>query len=93
MFKFKELIEVHFDELVKNVTSEHGKVYSDAKGELTRGMEVVEYVCGIPELLKGKHSCNVGSSVDSWSMMQPLGVCAGIPHLIFRQWFLCGCTR
>jgi malonate-semialdehyde dehydrogenase (acetylating) / methylmalonate-semialdehyde dehydrogenase len=83
MFKFKELIEANFDELVSLITTEHGKVYSDAKGELTRGLEVVEFVCGIPELLKGEHSCNVGSSIDSWSMMQPLGVCAGITPFNF----------
>ncbi|MFV0438834.1 MAG: CoA-acylating methylmalonate-semialdehyde dehydrogenase [Desulfopila sp.] len=83
MFAFKSLIEEHMDELIAIITSEHGKVYSDAKGELTRGLEVVEYVCGIPELLKGEHSCNVGTAIDSWSMMQPLGVCAGITPFNF----------
>lgn len=83
MFKFKELIEKHFDELARLITEEHGKVFSDAKGELTRGLEVVEFVCGIPHLLKGEHSINVGSDVDSWSMMQPLGVCAGITPFNF----------
>ena len=60
MFKFKELVEKHADELSEMITSEHGKVFSDAKGELTRGLEVVEFACGIPHLLKGEHSLNVG---------------------------------
>ena len=76
MFKFKELIEKNSDELTKIIVSEHGKVYEDAKGSLTRGLEVVEFACGIPQLLKGEFTENVGSSVDSWSVRQPLGVCA-----------------
>ena len=78
MFKFKELIEKNYDELTKIIVSEHGKVYEDAKGSLTRGLEVVEYACGIPQMLKGEFTENVGSNVDSWSIRQPLGVCAGI---------------
>ncbi|MBS9405745.1 aldehyde dehydrogenase family protein, partial [Halomonas sp. TRM85114] len=62
---------------------EHGKVFSDAKGEVTRGLEVVEFACGIPHLQKGEHSMNVGTGVDSYSMMQPLGVCAGISPFNF----------
>ncbi|MDX7645914.1 aldehyde dehydrogenase family protein, partial [Aeromonas caviae] len=62
---------------------EHGKVFSDAQGELTRGLEVVEFACGIPHLLKGEHSLNVGRGVDSHSMMQPVGVCAGITPFNF----------
>ena len=69
--------------LARTITMEHGKVFSDAKGEVIRGMEVVEFACGIPHLQKGEHSCNVGSSVDSWSMQQPLGVCAGITPFNF----------
>ncbi|PXF30019.1 methylmalonate-semialdehyde dehydrogenase [Pokkaliibacter plantistimulans] len=83
LFKFKELIEQHFDELAEIITEEHGKVFSDAKGELIRGLEVVEFACGIPHLQKGEHSVNVGSNVDSWSMMQPLGVVAGITPFNF----------
>ena len=83
MFKFKELIERHADELAKLITSEHGKVFSDAKGELTRGLEVVEFACGIPHLLKGEHSLNVGRDVDSYSQMMPMGVCAGISPFNF----------
>ena len=83
LFKFKELIEKNSDELTKIIVSEHGKVYEDARGSLTRGLEVVEFACGIPQLLKGEFTENVGTSVDSWSMRQPLGVCAGITPFNF----------
>ena len=101
MFKFKELIEKNSDELTKIIVSEHGKVYEDAKGSLTRGLEVVEYACGIPQLLKGEFTENVGSNVDSWSTRQPLGVCAGItpfnfpamvPMWMFPMAIACGNT-
>ena len=83
IFKFKELIEKNSDEIIKLIVSEHGKVYEDAKGSLTRGLEVVEFACGIPHLLKGEFSENVGTDVDSWSIRQPLGVCAGITPFNF----------
>ena len=83
MFKFKELIEKNSDKLTKIIVSEHGKVYGDAQGSLTRGLEVVEFACGIPQLLKGEFTENVGTNVDSWSMRQPLGVCAGITPFNF----------
>ncbi len=83
MFKFKTLIEQHMDELAAIITAEHGKVLSDAKGSVIRGLEVVEFVCGIPHLLKGEFSENVGTNVDSWAMRQPLGVCAGITPFNF----------
>ncbi len=83
MFRFKALMEENIDELAQMITLEHGKVLSDAKGELTRGIEVVEFACGIPHLLKGEHSLNVGRGVDSFSLMQPLGVCAGISPFNF----------
>mgnify|MGYP001191295026 FL=1 len=83
LFKFKELIEKNYDELTKIIVSEHGKVYEDAKGSLTRGLEVVEFACGIPQLLKGEFTENVGTNVDSWSTRQPLGVCAGITPFNF----------
>ena len=83
MFKFKELIEKNFDELTKLIVSEHGKVYEDAKGSLIRGLEVVEFACGIPPVLKGEFSENVGTNVDSYSMRQPLGVAAGITPFNF----------
>ena len=83
MFKFKELIEKNSEEFAKLIVSEHGKVYEDAKGSLTRGLEVVEFACGIPQMLKGEFTENVGSEVDSWSIRQPLGVCAGITPFNF----------
>lgn len=83
MFKFKVLIEEHRDALAKLITEQHGKVLSDAHGEITRGLEVVEFASGIPHLLKGEHSLNAGSGVDSHSMMQAVGVCVGITPFNF----------
>ena len=83
IFKFKELIEKNSDELTKLIVSEHGKVFEDARGSLTRGLEVVEFACGIPHLLKGNHSINVGTNVDSYDIRQPLGICAGITPFNF----------
>ncbi|MCX7043117.1 MAG: CoA-acylating methylmalonate-semialdehyde dehydrogenase [Gammaproteobacteria bacterium] len=83
LFKFKELLEANADDIALAITSEHGKVLSDARGELTRGIEVVEFACGIPHLLKGEHSMNVGSGVDSYSEYSPLGVVAGITPFNF----------
>ncbi|MFN4282983.1 MAG: CoA-acylating methylmalonate-semialdehyde dehydrogenase [Alphaproteobacteria bacterium] len=83
MFKFKELIERHADELAKLITAEHGKVHSDALGSLQRGLEVVEFATGIPHLLKGEFSENVGTDVDGYSLRQPIGVCAGITPFNF----------
>ena len=83
MFRFKELLEAHAGDLAKIITSEHGKVLSDARGEVTRGLEVVEFACGIPHLLKGEHSMNVGRDVDSWTEYAPLGVVAGITPFNF----------
>ena len=83
LFRFKDLIEKNLDALAAIVTSEHGKVLSDAKGSVTRGLEVVEFACGIPHLLKGEFTNNVGSGIDSWSMRQPLGVCVGITPFNF----------
>ncbi|CAG8999313.1 MAG: Putative 3-oxopropanoate dehydrogenase [Candidatus Celerinatantimonas neptuna] len=83
MFKFKELLEHNTKELATLISQEHGKTHSDAKGELTRGIEVVEFACGIPHLLKGEFSSHVGTGVDSFSMMQPLGVCVGITPFNF----------
>ncbi len=81
--KYKELIETNIDELAKLVCVEHGKTFEDAKGSVTRGLEVVEFACGIPHLLKGEFSQNVGTNIDSWSIRQPLGVCAGITPFNF----------
>lgn len=83
LFRFKELLERHGEEISALITAEHGKVLSDAAGSLTRGAEVVEFVCGIPHLLKGSYSENVGTGVDSFSFRQPLGVCVGITPFNF----------
>jgi malonate-semialdehyde dehydrogenase (acetylating)/methylmalonate-semialdehyde dehydrogenase len=83
LFRFKALLDARVDELAALITSEHGKVLADARGEVTRGIEVVEFACGIPHLLKGEFSDNVGSGVDCWSLRQPLGVCAGITPFNF----------
>ena len=83
MFKFKQLLEEHADEIAAAITDEHGKVFDDAMGEFGRGVEVVDYACGIPELLKGEFSKNVGPGIDSWSDFQPLGVVAGITPFNF----------
>jgi malonate-semialdehyde dehydrogenase (acetylating)/methylmalonate-semialdehyde dehydrogenase len=83
LFKFKDLVEAHMDEIAELVTAEHGKTLLDAKGSITRGLEVVEFACGIPHLLKGEFTENVGTSVDSFSIRQPLGVCAGITPFNF----------
>jgi malonate-semialdehyde dehydrogenase (acetylating)/methylmalonate-semialdehyde dehydrogenase len=83
MSKLKVLLEEHAEEICAMITAEHGKVLSDAMGELQRGIENVEYASYVPELLKGEHSKNVGPSIDSWSEFQPLGVAAGITPFNF----------
>ena len=83
MFALRDLIERHLDEISVLVADEHGKVVSDAKGEVIRGLEVVEYACGIPTLLKGEFSEQVSTDVDAYSFRQPLGVCAGITPFNF----------
>lgn len=83
LFRFRDLIDKHINDLAALITQEHGKIISDAVGEVTRGLEVVEFASGIPHLLKGEHSESVGSGVDSWSLRQPLGVCAGITPFNF----------
>ena len=83
MFAFRELINDHMDELARIISSEHGKTVDDAKGEVIRGLEVVEYACGIAELLKGEFSEQVSTDIDLHSFRQPLGVCAGITPFNF----------
>ncbi|MDG3087767.1 CoA-acylating methylmalonate-semialdehyde dehydrogenase [Vibrio hannami] len=83
MYRFKLLLEQNQDKICELISREHGKVLSDAKGELARGIENVEFACGIPELLKGEHSRNVGRNIDAWSEFQPLGVVAGITPFNF----------
>jgi malonate-semialdehyde dehydrogenase (acetylating) / methylmalonate-semialdehyde dehydrogenase len=83
MFALRDLIERHLDELSELVADEHGKVVSDARGEVVRGLEVVEFACGIPTLLKGEYSEQVSTDVDAYSFRQPLGVVAGITPFNF----------
>ncbi len=83
MFRFKELVEGNADALAAVISSEHGKVVSDAHGSLARGLEVVEFACGIPHLLKGEFTEQAGRGIDAWTTRQPLGVCAGITPFNF----------
>jgi len=101
LFRFKELLDRNLDELAQLVALEHGKVINDARGSVTRGIEVVEFACGAPHLLKGTFSENVGTNVDSHSVRQPVGVCAGItpfnfpamvPMWMFPMAIACGNT-
>ncbi|WP_375398164.1 CoA-acylating methylmalonate-semialdehyde dehydrogenase [uncultured Sphingomonas sp.] len=83
MFRFKELIESHMDELAELLSREHGKVVADSKGDIQRGLEVVEFVCGIPHLLKGEHTEGAGPGIDVYSLRQPIGIAAGITPFNF----------
>ena len=83
MFKFLELLNLHKDELAHAITAEHGKVFTDAQGEVTRGIEIVEFACGIPQLLKGDYTEQVSTGIDNWTLRQPLGVVAGITPFNF----------
>jgi malonate-semialdehyde dehydrogenase (acetylating)/methylmalonate-semialdehyde dehydrogenase len=100
-FKFKELLETHHEALAALITREHGKVLSDARGEVVRGIEVVEFATGIPHLLRGEFTDQISSGIDAWSMRQPLGVCAGVtpfnfpvmvPMWMFPMAIACGNT-
>jgi malonate-semialdehyde dehydrogenase (acetylating)/methylmalonate-semialdehyde dehydrogenase len=83
LFKFKELLNKHHDELAMLITREHGKVFTDAQGEVVRGIEVVEFACGIPNLLKTDFTDQIGGGIDNWNLRQPLGVVAGITPFNF----------
>ncbi len=83
MFKFLQLLGEHKDELAEAITKEHGKVFTDARGEVARGIDIVEFACGIPQLLKGDYTEQVGSGIDNWTTRQPLGVVAGITPFNF----------
>jgi malonate-semialdehyde dehydrogenase (acetylating)/methylmalonate-semialdehyde dehydrogenase len=83
LFRFRELLVREAERLARVITSEHGKTLADARGELQRGIEVVEFACGIPHLLKGEYAESVGTGVDSYSQRQPLGVCAGVSPFNF----------
>ncbi len=83
MQTFLSLLNAHRDDIAALITSEHGKVFADAQGEVTRGIEIVEFACGIPQLLKGDYTDQVSAGVDNWTMRQPLGVVAGITPFNF----------
>jgi malonate-semialdehyde dehydrogenase (acetylating) / methylmalonate-semialdehyde dehydrogenase len=83
MFEFKRLVEARMDELAELLSSEHGKVIADSKGDIQRGLEVIEFACGIPHVLKGEYTEGAGPGIDVYSMRQPLGVCAGITPFNF----------
>jgi len=83
MFKFLELLNQHRDELARMITAEHGKVFTDAQGEVTRGIEIVEFATGIPQLLKSGFTDQVSTGIDNWVLRQPLGVVAGITPFNF----------
>src|SRR3954447_16956643 len=89
LFRFRELLHARVDELAEIVTSEHGKVLSDARGEVARGLEVVEFACGISQVLKGEHSDGVSSNVDVFSIRQPLGVVTVISPFNFPAMVPC----
>ncbi|CAP44386.1 CoA-acylating methylmalonate-semialdehyde dehydrogenase [Bordetella petrii] len=89
LFNFKTLLDKHQDELAALITAEHGKVFSDAKGEVVRGIEVVEFACAAPQLLKGQYTDQIGGGIDNWSMRQPLGVVAGITPFNFPMMVPC----
>ena len=83
MFKFLELVQAEYDDLARLLSSEHGKTFADAKGDIQRGLEVVEFACGIPHLLKGEYTEGAGPGIDLYSVRQPLGVVAGITPFNF----------
>jgi malonate-semialdehyde dehydrogenase (acetylating)/methylmalonate-semialdehyde dehydrogenase len=83
LFKFLELMNQRRDDLARIITAEHGKVFTDAQGEVTRGIEILEFSCGIPQLLKGDFTDQVSTGIDNWTMRQPLGVVAGITPFNF----------
>ncbi|MBN9990628.1 aldehyde dehydrogenase family protein, partial [Listeria monocytogenes] len=83
MFNFKALVEAHIDELAALLSSEHGKVIADSKGDIQRGLEVIEFCCGIPHVLKGEFTQGAGPGIDVYSMRQPLGIGAGITPFNF----------
>jgi malonate-semialdehyde dehydrogenase (acetylating)/methylmalonate-semialdehyde dehydrogenase len=89
MFKFKALLDAHHEELAELVTRDHGKLFSDSKGEVLRGIEVVEFACGIPNLLKSDFSDQVAGDIDNWNLRQPLGVVAGVTPFNFPMMVPC----
>ena len=101
MFNFKRLIEEHADELALMISEEHGKVLADSRGDIQRGLDVIEFACGIPHLTKGEYSQGAGPGIDVYSMRQPIGVAVGItpfnfpamiPMWMFGVAIATGCT-
>ena len=92
LMTYKNLVEAEMDELAHLLSSEHGKVIADAKGDLIRGLEVIEFACGVPHLMKGEYTESAGPGIDVYSMRQPLGVVAGISPFNFPamipMWFM-----
>ncbi len=78
LLRFLDLMNRHRDSVADMITAEHGKVFADAQGEISRGIEIIEFACGVPQLLKGDYSDQVATGIDNWTLRQPLGVVAGI---------------
>ncbi len=89
LFRFLELMNQHRDTIAAMITAEHGKVFSDAQGEVTRGIDIIEFACGIPQLLKGDFTDQVSTGIDNWTLRQPLGVVAGITPFNFPAMVPC----
>ena len=93
LFKFKALLDEQREEIARRISAEHGKTHADALGEVARGIEVVDFVCGIPHLLKGDFSRNVGPNIDTYSDRESWASWRASLRSIFPPWFRCGCTR
>src|ERR1700677_4982510 len=89
MFKFKQLLDAHQDELAELVTRDHGKLFSDSQGEVLRGIEVLEFACAIPTLLKTDFTDQISAGIDHWNLRQPLGVVAGVTPFNFPMMLPC----
>ena len=92
-FRYRQLVEENFDRICESVSREHGKTLAEARGSAYRGIENIEYACGIPTLLMGDTLENLARGVDCETMHQPLGVCVGITPSTSRPWCRCGCFR
>jgi malonate-semialdehyde dehydrogenase (acetylating)/methylmalonate-semialdehyde dehydrogenase len=90
---FLALLNQHKDTLAAIITAEHGKVFTDAQGEVSRGIDIVEFACGIPQLLKGDYTDQVSTGIDNWTLRQPLGVVAASHPSTSRAWCRAGCSR
>src|SRR3990167_3321352 len=89
LFNFKALLEKNIDKIAALLTAEHGKTFDDAKGEVLRAIELVEFSCGTPHLLQGNYSENVGPQIDTYTLRQPLGICVGITPFNFPVMISC----